>query len=394
MTLNGMKIAIIGAGIGGLAAARALALRGAKVTVLEQTEAIKEVGAGIQISPNGFAVLNALGLGDNLSAQSVQAQAVNLIDYRGKQVTRLDLSRLQNQSYFFLHRSDLIAILADGARQAGAKLRLLQHVERISTGEKPVVHLANGAEFKADLVIGADGLHSVVRTAINGTSWPFFTNQVAWRTIVPNTFDRGPEVQLHMGPHRHLVSYPIRSGEYLNIVAVQERAAWAEESWSQKDDPTTLQAAFSDFCPEAQQMLSQVKDVNLWGLFRHAVAPLWYADNVTLLGDAAHPTLPFMAQGASMALEDAWVLADCLERVGTLKDRLSNYQSLREHRTRKIVDTASGNAWKYHLSFPPLRWAAHSAMRLGGRFAPDKLLHQFDWIYNHDVTQDTPASPR
>ncbi|MGK8236098.1 FAD-dependent monooxygenase [Roseovarius sp. MS2] len=387
MTLDGLNIAVIGAGIGGLAVARALCLRGADVTLLEQAPEISEVGAGLQISPNGFAVLRALGLDVPLVARSMQAQAVSLRDYQRGEVLRLDLAGLQDRNYHFIHRADLIDVLAEGAREVGVKVRLMQKVSAVEGGERPCVRMANDSRFDADLVIGADGLHSVVRRALNGTLAPFFTRQVAWRAVVPNLWGRGPEAQVHMGPMRHVVSYPLRGGTLLNLVAVQERAAWTEESWSQKDDPMALRAAFGDFGPEVQAMLSAVEEVHLWGLFRHPVAQVWQRDGLALLGDAAHPTLPFMAQGASMALEDAWVLVDALSAAEGLAEGLAAYQGRRDARVRRVVEAANRNAWKYHLSFPPLRWAAHTALRAGGAFAPERMLRQFDWLYGHDVTR-------
>ncbi|WP_306150787.1 FAD-dependent monooxygenase [Roseovarius sp. MMSF_3281] len=386
MSLEGLKCLVIGAGIGGLAVARALALRGAEVTVLEQADAIREVGAGLQISPNGFAVLRALGLSDALRAVGVQAQAVSLRDYHKGEVTRLDLTRLDSRDYYFLHRADLIEVLAEGARAAGVRIRLLQKVARVEPGARPAVYLSNGAVLEADVVVGADGLHSKTRHALNGTVAPFFTRQVAWRAVIPNAEGRGPEARIHMGPMRHLVSYPMRGSKVLNVVAVQERAAWTAESWSQKDDPLSLRAAFGDFGPEAQDMLARVEEVYLWGLFRHPVAAKWHGGGVALLGDAAHPTLPFMAQGACMALEDAWALADSLAGAGDTEARLTRYQARRAERAKRVVDAASGNAWKYHLSLPPLRWAAHGLLRVGGRFAPDRMMRQFNWIYGHDET--------
>ena len=157
-----------------------------------------------------------------------------------------------------------------------------------------------------------------------------------------------------MGPMRHLVSYPLRGGAMLNLVAVQERAAWTAESWSQRDDPMALRAAFGDFGRDARAMLDAVDEVNLWGLFRHPVARVWHAGGLAILGDAAHPTLPFLAQGASMALEDAWVLADALSSEVTVDAALGRYQARREGRVARVVATSSRNAWKYHLSFPPL----------------------------------------
>jgi len=365
-----MRIIVIGAGICGLATARALCLRGAKVSVFEQAEAIREVGAGLQIALNGFRVVAALGLADSLRARAVRAQAVRLMDCRGAQVVRLDLSRLASRDYWFVHRADLIEALAQGARAAGARIRLLQRVTRVEPGAPARVHVASGEVIEADLVVAADGLHSVLRGALNASAAPFFTGQVAWRAVVPNRLRRGPEARVDMGPHRHVVSYPLRGGDLLNIVAVEERAAWSAESWSAQGDPARLRAAFADFSPAVREMLGAVESVHLWGLFRHPVARRWHAAGCALAGDAAHPTLPFLAQGASMALEDAWVLADALDRPGTLEARLAAYQERREGRARRVIDAATGNAWKYHLSAPPLRWAAHGALRLAGRVAP------------------------
>jgi salicylate hydroxylase len=391
--LTGMRCVVVGAGIGGLTVARALALRGARVSVLEQAGAIEEVGAGLQISPNGLAVLRALELDRALEdGGAVQAKAVRLIDYRGAPVARLDLSRLEGQRYFFVHRADLIAVLEAGARAAGVSIELGAKVARIEDapedgGDGPVVHLEDGGERRGDLVIGADGLHSVVRKLLNGPAAPFFTGQVAWRALIPNVSGIGPEARVHMGPGRHLVSYPLRGGQLVNLVAVEERRGWVEESWNRRDDPANLGAAFADFGAEVQDMLARVEETWLWGLFRHPVAPHWHGRAVAILGDAAHPTLPFMAQGAVMAIEDAWVLAHALARATDLGGGLADYQARRQARVERVVNTATDNAWKYHLKFPPLRFAAHGVMRAGSRFFPGKMLGQFDWLYGADVTR-------
>lgn len=390
--LIGQRVTVLGAGIGGLAVARALALRGAVVTVLEQACELREVGAGLQVSPNGAAVLAALGLADALEAASMRAQAVELRDgVRGGLVLRLDLARLRpGQGYHLMHRADLLSLLAEGAREAGVEVRLGQKVLAVRLdSDAPVVVTAQG-DHRAGLLIGADGLHSVVRAALTGKVAPFFTRQVAWRAVIPAEPGARPVAEVHMGPGRHVVSYPLRGGTLRNIVAVEERDAWVGEGWSLRDDPAALRAAFAGFDGRVRGWLDQASDVGLWGLFRHPVAGRWYRampqGGVAILGDAAHPTLPFLAQGAVMALEDAWVLAASLAGHDSLAAGLAAYQAARLDRVTRVVDTASGNARAYHLR-GLARTVAHAGLRVGGMVAPGMAIRRFDWLYGMDVTR-------
>ena len=394
MTFGDNPITVIGAGVAGLALSRALALRGAKVTLLEQACAVTEIGAGIQISPNGAAVITALGLGAALVKASLPVKAVSLRDgMTDRPVLTVDLTRDRtSRGFHLIHRAELINLLLQGCIAAGVDIQLNRKLDRVDvSGSSPVLHLTDGRNQDAPILLGADGLHSPVRTALNGPEAPFFTHQVAWRAIIPNSGATDPLVEVHMGPGRHLVSYALRDGSLRNIVAVEERSGWAAESWSLRDDPNNLQTAFASFSPKVRGWLGQVDAPNLWGLFRHPVAPIWYKampqGGVAILGDAAHPTLPFLAQGANMALEDAWVLAQCLAQNDSAQVAFETYQTARKSRTAAIVKAANGNARAYHLS-GHVRRLTHLGLRIGGRMAPNFALSRFNWIYGHDVTTD------
>ena len=243
---------------------------------------------------------------------------------------------------------------------------------------------ADGSREQVGLLVGADGVRSVLRGVVNGVAEPFFTGQVAWRALIPAT-GRAAEATVFVGPGRHLVRYPLAGRGMVNLVGVEERSTWAEESWSAEDDPAQFRAAFSGFCDEVQRDLAQVASVNLWGLFRHPVAERWHRGHGVLIGDAAHPTLPFLAQGANLALEDAWVLADCLSKA-PVAQALSQYQTRRHARVSRAIAAANANARNYHLS----RWweklPAHMALRVLDRLAPSLMVRRFDWLYGHDVT--------
>ena len=228
--LDHLSVAIIGAGIAGLTAATALAARGARVTVLERSDALREVGAGLQISPNAVRVFDALGLWPSLREISLPSERIELCDSVARSVARLDLARHRPKDRFRLvHRARLIQLLAEAARQAGADIRLGQKVLDLPRG--------------ADLVIGADGVKSRMRTLLNGPETPFFTGQTAWRAVIAEQASE-PVVQVFMGPGRHLVSYPLAGG-LRNIVAVVERTNWHDEGWSQVGDPAELRAAIT-----------------------------------------------------------------------------------------------------------------------------------------------------
>ena len=369
--LENRPVTVIGAGIGGLTAALALARRGAQVTVLERAPELGEVGAGIQISANAVRVLDALGLGTALDGAALRTDAVQLNDERGRRVLCMDLRAHRPEARFLLiHRARLIGLLADAARQAGVTIQL-----GVTAAD------ADG------LTIAADGLRSTHRAALNGQQVPFFTGQTAWRALIPDP-GGAPVAQVFMAARRHLVSYPLPGG-LRNIVAVEERPDWQDEGWSHSGDPDRLRAAFAGMGGPVPGWLAQVDHTHLWGLFRHPVAARWHDDRLALLGDAAHPTLPFLAQGAGMAIEDAWTLAACLDAIPDQPQALARYQVLRQPRVTRIVDAANANARNYHFG-GVMRIGAHSVLRVADRLAPSLMPGRFDWLYDFDPVGQIP----
>ncbi|MCF2903607.1 FAD-dependent monooxygenase [Octadecabacter sp. CECT 8868] len=370
---RGRHVSILGGGIGGLTCALAFARSGARVDVYEQAPEISEVGAGIQITPNGARVFEALGLGAAaVEAASIRSEAVMPMDgLTGRQIARFDLTALAGPAYRFYHRASLIALLLDACRAAGVVINL---------GSKKTVD-----EVDVDVVVGAEGIHSQTRALLNGEQEPFFTGQVAWRAMV-DAPDADAVARIWMAPNRHIVTYPLKGG-LLNIVAVQERQQWAPEGWAHRDDAGNLRHVFRDCAPELKGILSKVDEVHLWGLFRHPVADVWGRDSIFILGDAAHPTLPFLAQGANLAIEDAMMLARCCD-AGSLEEAQARYVILRKPRVSRAIAAANRNARNYHLT-GAARTVAHMGLKTLGFVAPKLFLGRMDWLYGYDVTGES-----
>ena len=391
MALRGCEIGVIGAGIGGLAAALALARRGARVRVFEQAERLGEIGAGIQLGPNAVAVLEALGLRDAVATQASAPAAIELRDHHGgRLVARVPLGQTTEarygRPYWHLHRADLLAALTAGVVEAGVEIRLGSRVEAVETDGRG---LRIAGEI-VDLVVAADGLRSGQRAARFSSGAPRYTGHVAWRgTVATDRLPAGlfPDAAcVTIGPGRHLVTYPLRAGRLVNFVAVERRAAWAPEDWSQSDDQAVLRRAFYGWNPAVTTLLAAVEETWLWGLFDHPPLPDWVDGRVVLLGDACHPTLPFLAQGAAMALEDAWVLAAELDAAADLDQGLRSYAARRQPRTRRVQAASARIGRLYHLGAPGVRQGVQLGLRAAGAVAPGLLLGGFDWLFGEDVT--------
>ena len=385
MSIRNIDISIFGGGIAGLATATALAQRGADVTVLEQSTVLGEVGAGLQISPNGVAVLAALGLKERAAAVASVPEAVELRDMAtGSVVAMLPMGRAAEQRwgrpYWQFHRADLLAVLEYGALAAGVDIQLGHKVESIK-------------DVDAAVIIAADGVRSNIRAEVFGGKPATFTGQVAWRGTIPA--ERLPIVAaknvatVYMAPGRHLVTYPVRGGSVVNFVAVEERDNWAEEGWNFPDSPENLRKAFVGGGRDVQKILNAVEETFLWGLFDHPILPNWTKDNVAMVGDACHPMLPFLAQGAVMALEDAWVLAREIDSADDIATGLLEYERICKPRALHVQKAAVFNATAYHLPDGPIRMVAHTGLKAWSRFAPSTLLGRFDWLYGADVTKST-----
>ena len=390
--LNRKNVAVIGAGIGGLAAALALARRGARVTVYEQTEALGEVGAGLQVSPNGVRVLRALGLDPIAGNAAAMPPCVELRDFRtGRAIVTLPMNQTAAQPFVQLHRADLVGILARGCEGAGVAVRFGEPAEVVDSAQGTVLCPAGRGDTQDfDVIVAADGIRSPSRADHLAGKDPRFTGQVAWRALIPARavpeFSEQTGTRIYLGPHRHIVCYPLRNRSLINLVAVEERETWTQEGWNHADDVQNLHRAFDGWCAYVTRMLAQVKEPLIWGLFTHPELPRWSAGKLALLGDAAHPTLPFMAQGACMALEDAWVLAEALDNDADTGTALRAYENIRKPRASRVQATSRGNSGIYHAANPLLRVGLHMGMRTANRVAPKLLSRRYDWIYEFDVT--------
>ncbi len=382
MKIDGLNFVVIGGGIGGLASALALRQRGAHVTVLEQAPALTEVGAGIQISANGMAVLRALDVVRASPEAGQVSHGTTLRDYRkGRVISRLP-GPTSGLTYYF-HRADLLDLLLKAAVQAGVQVRLGARASTVTKrpGEAEVV-LDSGERLRSECAIAADGGRSVLRQVLNGDEAPKFTHQIAWRATIPwSGSEENPRASLTMGPGRHVVTYPLRGQSLLNLVAIEERSDWQQEGWRLQGDPDELRARFSDFGGAVQEALAKVTETHLWALFLRPVAKNWQNGRLALLGDAAHPTLPFMAQGACLALEDAWILARSFSEQSGVSQALLSYETNRRPRARQVVAAAGANARNFHLR-GPMRIGAQMALRIIG----PRLAHKYEWIYSYDAT--------
>ncbi len=379
MTLN---IAIIGGGIGGLTAAIALRQKDFSVTLFEQAAEITQVGAGLQISANAVRVLNALGLSPQNWSCS-KPKSVTLHDYKhGRVVTEVAMNSAADTPYLQFHRADLIENLMQAAILAGVTLKLGNRVSNITDK-------AEVGDQSFDLVVGADGVRSSIRDQFYDAEKPRFTGQIAWRALVssddlPRGFTQNTHV--YMGPNKHLVMYPLRGGKLINVVAVEERNTWTDEGWNHAGDADALRGLFSGWCADVTTLLAYIKDPIVWGLFAHPTLHSWVKNRLVLLGDSAHPMVPFVAQGACMAIEDAWVLADQLAKNADINAALQAYQNIRKLRATKVQETALKSGRIYHTANPLARGVLHTGMRLSSKLTPAVMAGHYDWIYDHDVT--------
>jgi 6-hydroxynicotinate 3-monooxygenase len=350
-----LKVAIIGAGMGGLATASALRRVGIDVTVYEQASQFTRLGAGIQIGCNAMKVLRGLGLEQRMRSQSFYPRSWNNRDWRTGEV-KFDMifgesaEQKFGAPYLLAHRGDLHEALASAVPDECVRLgHRLVGLDETDDGVR--LTFANGSAAVADAVVGADGVHSIVRNILFGESPVYFTGRIAYRTTYPAALlgsEKIDDCTKWWGEDRHIVIYyvkPDRSEVY--FVTSQPDPEFRIESWSAKGDVKELRASFAGFDRQVERVLAACPDVHKWAIMDRDALPRWAEGNVTLLGDACHPMTPYMAQGAAMAIEDAAVLSRCLDGVGRdgVAEAFRRFEATRKERTTRVQETSRKNIW-------------------------------------------------
>jgi salicylate hydroxylase len=386
-----VDVIVIGAGIGGLTAALALARAGIGVRIFEQAPALREVGAGIQLGPNGTRVLHRLGLEAPLARVAVRPARSELRRWDDGRVLWSQplgdqIAEHFRAPYYHVYRPDLLTVLAT-AVPAGV-VRLNHRVTGITPCDDAVeVALADGSTARADAVIGADGIHSTVRAAILGPESPRFSGSTAYRGLVP--VDRLGQLDLPrygyawLGPQRHFVHYYVAGGRLLNFVAICPAGEWRIESWSARGEVADALAEFAGWHPTVRAIIAAADQTHRWALYDREPLPRWSVGRISLLGDAAHAMLPFLAQGACQAIEDAAVLSGCLAQADrrSVPDALVRYEALRKARASRVQQGSFENATLYHLPDGPAqqaRDARYAALAGEGPYAARGWLFEYD----------------
>ncbi|HYA06412.1 MAG TPA: FAD-dependent monooxygenase [Xanthobacteraceae bacterium] len=385
------SIAIIGGGIGGLTAASVLLRAGFDVQVYEQAKALGEVGAGINIGPNAARILHRLGIGDALGQCGVKPATFDQRRWDdGRILLRSPLGQAVESTfgvpYYTFHRGDLHRVLAETIPAERVHLAH-RFTHRIDRGDWVEAYFENGAAISADVLVGADGIHSAVRHALFGPEQPRFTGCVAYRGLVPaerlTHLELEMRNQMWLGPGAHVVHYFVAAGRLVNFVAVIEEDSWLGESWVDRGEVVEALAAFKGWHSQVLSVIGAVDETYKWALFDRSPLPRWSVGRVTLLGDSCHPMLPFMGQGAGQAIEDAATLKACLLKLAhDVPAALRLYEQLRLPRASRLQGMSELNKWRFHLPDGPLQRERDAEMAGG---ATDWSFAAIAWLFEHDA---------
>lgn len=390
-----MRILIVGAGIGGLTAALALLRDGHEVEVYEQAPQLAELGAGVQISTNGARVLFALGLEHAIRAVWCEpagkeirlwntGETWKLFDLGAESVARY------GAPYFMIHRADLHGVLADAVRalQPDAIRLAARCVGFDDDRSRVTLHLANGARIAGDAIVGADGVHSRIRNILAGDDKAEFTGCMAWRGLVPAA-QLPPHMRRHVGvnwvgPGGHVINYFLRGGAIFNFVGIVEHD-WRVESWTEKGSRADCAADFAGWHEDIHAIIRNIDQPYKWALLGRTPLTRFSRGRVTLLGDAAHPTLPMLAQGANMAIEDGMVLARCVASYHDIEAAFAHYDAARVERTARLVRGANEAARRFHN--PALANADGARAYVDTEWSEVRTKQRYDWIFEYDATR-------
>jgi len=390
------RVLIAGGGIGGLTAALALSRMGCEVEVYEQAAELREVGAGLQLAANGTRVLYALGVGEALEALSCEAESKEIRIWNSGETWKLfDLGKVSIERYGYpyltVYRPDLLGVLERALqREKRAAIHLgAKCVGFEQDGDSVSLRLEDGKAVKGDALVGADGVHSHIRQGLFGPDRPQFTGIVAWRGIVP--MEQLPPRMVRMvgtnwvGPGGHVVHYPLRAGKVMNFVGALERSDWQVESWSARGTTGELAADFAGWHDDVHALIRNIPLPFKWALMVRPPMERWSVGRVTLLGDACHSMVPFLAQGANMAIEDGFILARALtELPGEVPSRLKAYEKARRERTRRAVEGSADNIQRFHNR--ALADPAGARAYVDREWARAPIAERYEWLFRYDVT--------